>query len=262
MYSTLKKLSNSFLLRLFPPIRFSRPFGSFELALSHCTGYDSEAILNRVLSATLAVQEGLAEYERDSVLFDDVSYSQALLVGLALALSLSPHKLCVLDYGGSLGSSYFQNRKIVSHLEFVDWRIVEQPHFVEAGRTFIPSTRLTFYSSLDELQGFSPSLLILSSVLQYLPAPLSVLGACLRFYPSVVVIDRTSYDSDPNSSGSVRVQQVGSIIYRASYPCHFLSESQIVDYVCSCGYLLVDRFPCPDDLSRFAKWKGHVFLRS
>lgn len=258
----LKKGYHSLVSRFFPPIQFSRQFPSFEAALAHCSGYDSGAILDRVLAATLEVVNGRAEYERDSVLFDRIAYSEAVLAGIALAVSRFSANIAVLDFGGSLGSSYFQNRKILGYLNNVDWCVVEQPGFVRAGRRYLNDAGLKFFSSLDELPAFSPDLLILSGVLQYLPDPIGILSSCLSLDPAVVVIDRTSYTKHPVSSGSVRIQNVRSSIYKASYPCHFFSEPLIVGTVCRSGYSLVDRFSCPDKLSSFAEWKGHVFVRA
>jgi putative methyltransferase (TIGR04325 family) len=36
-----------------------------------------------------------------------------------------------------LGSSYFQNRKFLQSLPDVRWNVVEQPHYVDAGRKYI-----------------------------------------------------------------------------------------------------------------------------
>ena len=55
-------------------------------------------------------------YERDSVLFDTIRYSWPLLSDLLRAASEDQNHLSVLDFGGSLGSSYYQNRVFLSHL--------------------------------------------------------------------------------------------------------------------------------------------------
>jgi putative methyltransferase (TIGR04325 family) len=38
-----------------------------------------------------------------------------------------------LDFGGSLGSSYFQNKKFLDALRLVEWNVVEQENFVATG---------------------------------------------------------------------------------------------------------------------------------
>ena len=57
------------------------------------------------------VKNGEAVYERDSVLFDEIQYSWGLLAGLEKAALEHDGKLCVLDFGGSLGSTYYQNKQ-------------------------------------------------------------------------------------------------------------------------------------------------------
>ena len=73
----------------------------------------AQDILDKVLAATLKVKQGQAVFERDSVLFDEIEYSWPLLAGLMWAAASNGGKLNVLDFGGALGSSYYQNRKFL-----------------------------------------------------------------------------------------------------------------------------------------------------
>ena len=81
-------------------------------AMRASSGYDAAHILEKVKGALLKVKRGQAIYERDSVLFDRIEYSWPLLTGLLWVASLNENRLSVLDFGGSLGSSYFQNRQV------------------------------------------------------------------------------------------------------------------------------------------------------
>ncbi len=92
-------------------LRFEGDFATWEEASAQCAGYDAEDILAKVLAATLKVKSGEAACERDSVLFDDIEYAWPVLAGLMWAAARNGGKLNVLDFGGALGSSYFQNRK-------------------------------------------------------------------------------------------------------------------------------------------------------
>ena len=47
------------------------------------------------------------------------------------------HVVNILDFGGSLGSSYFQNRKLLEGIP-VEWNVVEQANFVDYGRREVP----------------------------------------------------------------------------------------------------------------------------
>jgi len=80
-------------------------FKTWEEAKSKTTGYDSALILETVRDSMYKVKEGLAVYERDSVLFDAIQYSWPLLTGLMMAAAKGKGKINVLDFGGSLGST-------------------------------------------------------------------------------------------------------------------------------------------------------------
>src|SRR6266702_290349 len=81
-------------------------YSGYDKACQASTGYDSDLILERVRDALLKVKSGEAVYERDSVLFDEVQYSWPLLAGLLWIASCNGNRLHLLDFGGSLGSSY------------------------------------------------------------------------------------------------------------------------------------------------------------
>ena len=73
-----------------------------------CNGYDAADILKKVRQSVLKVRNGEAVYERDSVLFNEIQYSPALIE--AFKKSIKDNTLHVVDFGGSLGSSYFQHQ--------------------------------------------------------------------------------------------------------------------------------------------------------
>jgi len=97
-------------------VSFEGDFATWEEARAHCTGYDSEAIFTAVLAATLKVKHGKAAFERDSVTFEQVEYAWPVLSGLMWAAARNGGKLNVLDFGGALGSAYFQNKKFLKSL--------------------------------------------------------------------------------------------------------------------------------------------------
>src|ERR1700686_2222088 len=74
------------------------------------SGYVSDIILEKVKISLQKVKNGEAQFERDSVLFDKIEYSWPLLAGLLWVASREGNRLNLVDFGGSLGSSYYQNR--------------------------------------------------------------------------------------------------------------------------------------------------------
>jgi putative methyltransferase (TIGR04325 family) len=207
--------------------RFDGPFASWEDASANSTGYDSDAILARVLDAALKVKRGEAAYERDSVLFDRIDYEWPLTAGLMWAAARANGRLDVLDFGGSLGSSYFQHRRLLTALAEVRWSVVEQPHFARAGRGALQDERLRFHESIDEcLAANRPNVILLSSVLQYLADPLPMIKELCAVGAAVIIVDKTIVNTSP--SHRIYVQHVPASIYSASYPCRSLSESALL----------------------------------
>jgi putative methyltransferase (TIGR04325 family) len=211
-------------------VYFSKRYDNWESASKAATGYDAEIILERVKRATLEVIAGTAAFERDSVPFNSVQHSFPVLAGLLRAAAESENHLSVLDFGGSLGSSYFQCRDFLSALDSLTWNVVEQPHFVRTGRECIQSGQLKFYFSIDELLAENrPNVALLSSVLQYLPEPYSILSALMENKISYLIIDRTPFSSVHYDA--ITVEHVPPSIYPASYACRVFSRHRVMAHL-------------------------------
>jgi putative methyltransferase (TIGR04325 family) len=203
----------------------SGDYPSWDEAVRASTGYDSDVILERTRAALLKVKNGEAAYERDSVLFDEIQYSWPLLAGLMWVAARCGGRLNVLDFGGSLGSTYFQNRAFVSALPQVRWNIVEQARHVETGKACFADDRLRFYADIaDCLADSQPNVVLLSSVLQYLEHPHTILDQILALPCDNVIIDRTPFWAGPTDH--LCVQTVPPSVYPASYPSWVFSRER------------------------------------
>jgi putative methyltransferase (TIGR04325 family) len=243
-------------------IRFEGGFASWEEACAHCTGYDAENILAKVLAATLEVKQGTAVFERDSVLFDEIEYAWPVVAGLLVAAARNGGLLNVLDFGGSLGSSYFQNRELLKTLPTVRWNVVEQSHYVKAGQTYIQDKYLRFYLSIHEcLAENKINVILLSSVLQYLPDPANLFLSLLSVGADTVILDRTIINR--STSDRIYVQHVPPSIYTASYPCRSLSESRLLAAASDRYQLNADfpslHFPVLESIE--SEFKGYLLTR-
>jgi len=242
---------------------YEGPFDSWEVASTESTGYDADDILSRVLDATLKVKRGEAAFERDSVLFDDIDYPWPVTAGLMWAAARSNGRLDVLDFGGSLGSSYFQHARLLSALADVRWNVVEQPHFTQAGRAELQDKQLRFHDSIAEcLSESSPNVVLISSVLQYLADPEPVIAELRAVGASVVIVDKTVVNASERQR--IYVQHVPASIYRASYPCRSLSESALIanftpTYRLECAFDSADAPPLVQIDSQF---RGYLFSRA
>ena len=221
-------------------VYFSRLYEDWESASNAATGYDADIILQKVKDATLEVIAGRATFERDSVLFNEAQHSFPMLAGLLRAAVENKGQLSVLDFGGSLGSSYFQSREFLSVVNSLNWAVVEQPHFVRCGREFIESEQLKFYFDIDDvLAEVKPNVALLASVLQYLPDPSNVLSTLMRSSIKYLIIDRTPFSDALNDS--ITIQHVPPLIYPASYPCRIFSKQALMTHL-SKSYEIVAEF--------------------
>jgi putative methyltransferase (TIGR04325 family) len=243
-------------------INFSGDYGDWAEASAKASGYDVNIILDRVKHAMLKVKSGEAKYERDSVLFDEVEYSFPLLAGLLRAAAENDNRLSVLDFGGSLGSSYFQCRSFLSVLTLLQWNIVEQEHFVSCGKELFENEELRFFYSIKEcLSQTTPNVVLFSSVLQYLQEPYRVLGEIIESNIKCLILDRTIVNS--SSEDRIYVQNVPENIYKVSYPCRSLSEKKLKSII-EDRYILVSDFLSLEfnALKTInSEFKGFIFLK-
>ena len=208
-----------------PPLYKGR-YPSWEAAAQAATGYDAANILEIQRGAMRKVRDGMAVYERDSVVFDEIEYFFPSLAALALIASRSGNKLSVLDFGGALGSSYYQNRGLLSHLAPLQWHVVEQPHFVATGQAEFETQQLRFFPDLAaSWQAATPDVVLLSSVLQYLDDPMTLLREIADLAPRFILVDRTPVLDE--GAERIVVQNVPPSIYPASYPCRLFAPRAI-----------------------------------
>lgn len=235
-------------------------YSSWEEARKRCTGYDNREIFEKVKSASLKVKTGEAVYERDSVTFDKVHYSFPLLSSLLFAALSNNGKLNVLDFGGSLGSSYFQNKLLLKDLSELNWCVIEQKHFVEEGKRNFADANLSFFYDIEScLQLHKINVALFSSSLQYLENPYSFLDEIISERTEFVIIDRTPFMLSGNDR--ITIQKVQKNIYRASYPCRIMSERKFLTYMAEKHELIYD-FTSSDRMNiRDATIKGYFFRR-
>lgn len=217
------------------------PYVDWNAASIEAGGYAAANILDKAIEATAKVVRGDAAYERDTVTFQERTYVHPLMSWLLYVASRSGGALRVLDFGGALGSSYFQHRPILGHLPELIWCVVEQPHFVEAGNAKFADGNLHFRKSIDEAVTVArPNFLLMSGVLQYLEDPGARLAEILSLGIPYVLLDRVTAQYD--QPGRVYVQHVPSWIYEASYPVWFLDGHMIDAQMEASGYRPLERF--------------------
>jgi putative methyltransferase (TIGR04325 family) len=231
-------------------------YKSWEEASKKCSGYDSQLIVDKVRESTLKVKTGKAAYERDSFIFDEIQYSYPVLSSLMWIAAQNKGNISVLDFGGSLGSTYYQNRYFLNGLDEVNWCIVEQPNFVKIGINEFSDHRLKFYYSIYEsLKENNIDVFLLSSVLPYIEKPYELLEEikCLRV--KYILVDRTQFIS---RNDRITVQKVHPAIYKASYLCWFLNKQKFTDFMKK-DYDLILEFDTLGKANIKSEFKGFLF---
>ena len=225
-------------------------YPSWKAAVDACEGYDAKPILERVLSAARAVKDGEAKFERDSFLF----FEKNEIENLTKWLNFVSHPknteggLSILDFGGSLGSLYFQHRDFLNQFAALKWCVVEQAHFVEIGKTEFETDSLKFeYTIVQAVQKYRPQIVLISSVLQYLENPYKWIDEIVKQKIPYLWIDRTPFSKRKNDW--ILKQIVDKRVYEATYPSYILSLSKFLNYL-NQYYTIKEQFSSPDKINQ------------
>ena len=243
-------------------IRYRGPYADWNQACAASRGYDQDDILGRVLAASRRVLEGEAVYEKDGVAMSSAPPPSHALAALLMAASLDA-RLSVVDFGGSLGSHFLQWRRFLAPLPHVDWCVVEQRHFVEAGNALFTNVpEVVFHDDVAATRPKAPNAVLASGVLQFLEDPMAILDELLALSPRMVIIDRTPFVDD--GPGHAMTQHVPRTLGTASYPLRILSRSLLASRLGRTHDLLLE-FPTPDApiVARgfVAEYGGSLWLR-
>ncbi|MCW1968665.1 MAG: methyltransferase, TIGR04325 family [Anaerolineae bacterium] len=243
---------------------FAGDYQSWKLALAGCDGYDDNQIIEKIFESSLKVAQGENVSERDSVVFDRPQYAYSVFAWL-LRIAIHQNKLNVLDFGGALGSTYRDFCHFLGQaapqLNFT-WHIVEQPKLVVLGQTHFQTDSLRFHATLDEcLSQNQIQVVLLSSVLQYLENPYTLIGQLAKYNVPWLIFDRTAFIN--NAKDRLTIQTVRPPIYSAKYPAWFLSQDKFENY-------FKIQFDLIDSFDSFESWdvdgvkgqdRGYVFKR-
>ena len=215
-------------------------YKSWDKAKSESSGYDSDVILQKTMTSLLKVKNGEAIYARDSVILDKIEYSYPVLAALMWIALNNDRRLNLIDFGGSLGAVYFQNKVFLESLKDIRWNIVEQKHFVECGKAYFENEQLRFYASIDDcLKKQSSDTVLCSGVIQYIEKPYGLINSLVDKDFEYIIFDRTTFNAV--SVDKLVVQKVNSSVFNASYPCWFLNISRFKE-IFKTRYFLVDEF--------------------
>jgi putative methyltransferase (TIGR04325 family) len=196
-------------------------------ALRASRGYADPAIVEKVVRAARAVRDGRAAWDRDTVLFQLPEANERLLRALQAAAEEERGQLHVIDFGGALGSTWWQHRLWLETIPSVRWSVIEQPALVAAGQREFTIGPVRYFASIEECCAKErAAIVLLSSVLPYLEDPHALLREIGRRPFRRVIIDRTGFVT--RGRDRLTVQRVPPSIYDASYPCWFFDQAKLI----------------------------------
>jgi putative methyltransferase (TIGR04325 family) len=142
----------------------------------------------------------------------------------------------------------------------VRWHVVEQAHFVAAGRREFETEGLRFFASLEEGAAAGPrEVILLSSVLPYLEAPHALLAEVARLGFRQVIIDRTGFVT--GGRDRLTRQQVPPAVYPASYPCWFFDRDTLLRSL-GASYRVAAEWSTFDQADIAAEFRGLLLERA
>jgi len=239
------KIKNRF-LQLVNRNNYSRlaligPYDSYEEAAQRSSGYESKIILDKVYIAVVDVLEGNYAYERDGTAFAMRPSIDNLRRLLSTYLKEND---VVVDFGGGFGGAFINNRDLFRDSN--RYTVVEQSNFVEAGRELSKKfgLQIQFIDNLCHLP-VKPDVIILSSVLQYIPNAEQVLQEVAELMPRLIIVDRTAFA--PNNASQKWWIQDEPAYYQIpiSYPNRPLPLEAILSFLSQ--YSVLERWTNPFD---------------
>jgi putative methyltransferase (TIGR04325 family) len=239
------------------PPGFEGPFTSWRQAVAQSDTWDAPEITELSLQSALAAKAGKIACEQDGIPLKDPVYSPTVLAFLLLAAA-GDGALNIVDFGGGLGSGYFQNARLLRWMSSsVRWNIVERSLFVKLGIEHFQNDALRFYSSLGEAIANSKSdSLIFTGSLQFIEEPFALINEAARSAVRILAFDRT-LTWGKGDDGIFLQRPDPERYYRATYACRCFSKHRFIARLAELGFALVEDFT-PDPYANFSH-SGMIF---
>ncbi len=233
-----------------PPSEFEGPYSSWRDAVANSDGWGAPAAFEKTLALSLKVRDGLIEFQQDLIEYDRIIYSETILAFLAMASGMNGGKLDIVDFGGSLGTNFAQNRKILR--PFIErgkcaWSVVERPPTADLGKKHFEDENLRFFGALDELKMQRhelPTSFLFSGSLQCVDEPFALQDRIIDGGVNLIAFDRLLVS--PKAQHEIFIQQPDPAMqYHTTYPTWCFSRNLFVETMASKDFALVEEFTLP-----------------
>jgi putative methyltransferase (TIGR04325 family) len=174
------------------------------------------------------VLAGRALFERDSLLQHQPITCWPLMLALCDLQARGTPQPTVLDYGGGLGSVYFQHRAWYAADRLVTWNVVELPEIAATGQRLVQDSQLRFFGSLEEaVHQKPPDLILAAGIMPMVPSPEALLDTLASLGASWVFLDRIPVTHRLGQTLITR-QVVPRTIYEHESPFWFFDETSLL----------------------------------
>lgn len=213
--------------RMISSVRYMGNYDSWENASKECKGYSDVAIIDKVSSSIKKILEGSAVWERDGYLFYEPKYSYQICAAiLRCAVQNNNQGVRVLDLGGALGSTYFQNRKYLNDIRNLEYVVAEQNNFTDYGHKNLENGELYFINSMEDFSSYDRfDIVLMSASLQYISNYKEVIFNIRNGKPRYIILDRVLV----GDKGRICKETVPEEIYKSSYPVRIFDEEEILN---------------------------------
>ena len=227
--------------------------GDWKTAAKQCSGYEESSILEKVKDATAAVIAGKAAYEKDAVLFEKAAIHWPLVASLQHVFA-QKNQLGVVDFGGALGSTYHQHKRIFNRFPSFHWTVVEQENYVTCGKENFTTEQLSFEYDIASATKRSTDVILFSCVLHYLEDPFYFIQQAIDAKIPYLIIDSTPFSTTVNKDIQT-IQYVPSKIYKAKYPCYIFAENPFMQKLLK-SYTLIWEWDNQIEINIPCRYKG------
>ena len=205
-------------------IRITGSFKNWNKAILNSGTYNNKEIFINLKKSFLKIINNEACFERDSVTFNYEKLNKPLISLLEKIRKNKKKKfLRILDFGGSFGSTYFQNKKIFHDELKYQWDIIEQIKIVDFANKTLKIKNLNFYKSINHyIRNNNPDIVLFSSVLHYLEFPFQIIEKFFKKKIGYFIVLKTPFTK---TSSQIRIQVNPQYIYKANYPIRIFNET-------------------------------------
>jgi putative methyltransferase (TIGR04325 family) len=210
---------------------------SWDFALNNSLNYNQDKLVNNIFLATQNVLNKKYSYESDGVNFNNLKIDHNFLESLKKCIKTD--NTILLDFGGSLGTTFFKYHNLISINKSIEWFIVEQEKIFEKSKILNFPKNLKFFKNIDEIQ-VKPDIILLGSVLQYIEHYKKLLKNLISLKPNYIFIERTIFSI--NNLESIYIQENYFNFKKTSYPVRAISLKLLKEFMLKANYIVVNKY--------------------